>query len=542
MYRCFYTLALSLFTCLLHAQGDPCTKLAIDQSYYYAGDTIKGVVFTRPCVGHGINYLALFDENKQRITEPILFDYTESTKAFYLKLPSGLADGIYYLTEYGNYDQQSQIKWLQIVPIFGSNTVDESFSDCTGSSVNNDKVVTTSSKSYKAGQEVEIDLAPLPSEANYYLSITDQDQLSCDRLNKANQKLSEYYKKIQGRIRAEPESFRSISGNVKVDGEVCVNCDIVLSVPNAKQGLQLDRTDQNGYFFFDVIGVDGDQKAFLVTDKIGDLTISYERKEQEMIFPEMSLSYSDLLCECAKPISLFKKASQIDLAYAKLTADEEPAVDTLKLENVYDNVANVPYFDKEVLLNDYINFRSFKQVVKEVVPYVNFIKKNQLRVFSPDFRRNFADRPYVLIDGIPISNDSLIYDLNPAIIYKIRVIYKLKNIYNYGEMARNGMIAIYTKNGFDISDLEIPNMLEVPLKGYANALEANLSLDGSQDFNQSEPMLDPLVFRDYIKVPANSKHTIRFKAPNNPSSFKIAIYGVANGQFITKEEGFVVKP
>ena len=96
-----------------------------------------------------------------------------------------------------------------------------------------------------------------------------------------------------------------------------------------------------------------------------------------------------------------------------------------------------------IVLADYIQLPSFKDVIKEIVPYTRLSKKGDrysLIVSNSKTVEVYYD-PLILLDNIPVFDVNELMKINPKKIEKIEVIDKS---YVYGDYTLNGIIRIIT--------------------------------------------------------------------------------------------------
>ncbi|MFZ9045079.1 MAG: hypothetical protein ACO2ZZ_04390 [Cyclobacteriaceae bacterium] len=107
--------------------------------------------------------------------------------------------------------------------------------------------------------------------------------------------------------------------------------------------------------------------------------------------------------------------------------------------------------DYRISIDDFVYLEQMSVVIKEIIPYV-FFKKKKIMIFSEEQRKTFPGRPLLMIDGIPVSSDSSVLELEPAEIDRIDVLNKRNSLLPLGYLAQNGVMAIYTKAGDYIPD------------------------------------------------------------------------------------------
>ncbi len=119
--------------------------------------------------------------------------------------------------------------------------------------------------------------------------------------------------------------------------------------------------------------------------------------------------------------------------------------------------------DYTIDLNDYVQFNSLKEMIKEAIPYV-FIKKQELGVFDKSQKRSFPKPPLILVNNVPVIADS-VFNLPYEQIDYIQVVNSFNNMVKFGSLAANGVVAIYIDNYLPES---VSNTKTLFLNGFAN--------------------------------------------------------------------------
>ncbi|MTI40372.1 hypothetical protein, partial [Fulvivirga lutimaris] len=145
---------------------------------------------------------------------------------------------------------------------------------------------------------------------------------------------------------------------------------------------------------------------------------------------------------------------EIDLYYTPKKKTSFFSADTIQITRL--NVS-----DYEINLSDYVSFSSFKEVIKEAIPYT-FFKKNRLWVFDEGQNKSYPMAPVILLNNIPVSSDSIM-NLPSEEVTFVQVINRLNSLIRVGGFSRHGIISIYAPN---INITDFTNTVPVNIEGY----------------------------------------------------------------------------
>lgn len=141
----------------------------------------------------------------------------------------------------------------------------------------------------------------------------------------------------------------------------------------------------------------------------------------------------------------------VNFQITKLYNNEDSSV---QIKN-YNSSISFGDIEISIVLADYIQLPSFKDVIKEIVPYTRLSKKGDrysLIVSNSKTVEVYRD-PLILLDNIPVFDVNELMKINPKKIEKIEVINKA---YIYGDFTINGIIRIITNTDnfadYDFSD------------------------------------------------------------------------------------------
>lgn len=308
-----------------------------------------------------------------------------------------------------------------------------------------------------------------------------------------------------------------INGEEKLDYSY-----VSLSIPSIKY-INYQLTDAAGKTTFKVPSLIGYRTAFISPLIWGDAL-------QKDLIINSSLVGNVISQECYKDFlpledsafyidkenSFFKDIyyiSQVSEGY--FSEFEAASIDDTSVS--YSTDLRLPHYDKIYNLQEYVIFKSIKELFKEAISFVNF-KKDEFRVFSTELRRNFSQKPLVIIDGIPTLNTEFLLNLDPQNIAYVQVINRISTIQKYGNIAANGMIGITTLTG--INTEKLPGSDKIFLEGF-KPTNNSIKLDGS---TESYNLPSTIYWGDLTAL--EEGNTLTIKPGDQRTDYLIIVQGV----------------
>lgn len=134
--------------------------------------------------------------------------------------------------------------------------------------------------------------------------------------------------------------------------------------------------------------------------------------------------------------------------------------------------------------------------------------------------------PLLLIDGMPTDFDA-IHSINPLDVDYVEVL-KGSSAAIYGSRGANGVIAVYTKRGFNIER----GVLRFVMQGYHKCAEFVQPDFGSDILPQAEHYDPPtLYWKPEITTDANGQARLRFYSPDAAGTYEVIVKGLSiNGK------------
>jgi len=238
----------------------------------------------------------------------------------------------------------------------------------------------------------------------------------------------------------------------KTTDEPLKNESIVLSFVGKKARCRFAKTDENGFFYFN-IWVYG-TKEVVIQPMSPDLNDYYV--ELDNPFPETNSRY--------KPLMFFPDTSRL--------AEINKAIISMQVKDIYDsylrksdlidtNSVTHDFYGEPVetfMISKYIELTSMKEIVKEIIPGLTVYKidnKSYFRLSEEYLNPGFNKVPLVLVDGVPIYDIDKILTIDPKELEKIEILHKR---YFISGKIIDGIVHFITRKG-NLSAFESDRLL-----------------------------------------------------------------------------------
>ncbi len=312
-----------------------------------------------------------------------------------------------------------------------------------------------------------------------------------------------------------PEYGSSIQGRLtNENGQPQKYTPVILTIPTIEDGLHYSVTSSQGIFRFKGLVTQGDQSGYLYP--MLPLVDSVENLKLEILSTDSLSTGKSYWVDCLKK-SLVPEI-QRRLHYKKITEqfdDDSPAIDLLPVESTEQLVSIYGEADHVFRLDNYVAFETMREVIKETVKDVNFVKRTSIRVYSHELQKNYQGKPLLLVDGIPTLSDSVILRMDPATLDRVEVITNRRKLMRLSSISQFGIVAFYTKQGTDVKDMD--GVTKVLIQGYDPSF---LPPQTKTQYNRDPrvPELHPDIYWDPGIKPGES---LNLKLPHNYTEFAI---------------------
>jgi len=197
-----------------------------------------------------------------------------------------------------------------------------------------------------------------------------------------------------------------------------------------------------------------------------------------------------------------------------------------------------------VKIDKYIKLPVMEEIIREIVPYVYFRKKQgnySLYIADEDTKQIFENEPLRLLDGVPVSNTNLIMKLNPQELEFIEVVYK--RFFYCGEIY-DGIIHFVSREG-KFSLPEPGENVFRQVREFPGIAEEFHAPDYSRAEWKNNPRPDfrnTLYWNPSVNIEAGEKKEIVFYAGDNTGTFSIILEGISTqGESIRLSKEIIVE-
>jgi len=199
--------------------------------------------------------------------------------------------------------------------------------------------------------------------------------------------------------------------------------------------------------------------------------------------------------------------------------------------------------DFTVNVQDYVVFPTMEDVIREVIPYLEYRKKNNtIRLLLPQVNGNLRPKsePLFVIDGILTKNKNIFLGLKPGDIVSIKLINNPNKLSKWGVLGKYGIVLVTTKNTSASTILERGSLIKV--SGLSRPAEF-FSPDYSKTNNPRAPDLrSSLSWSPSVDANSGGKANFSFYSSDDIGTYEITIKGLtALGKPFEATRSFEVK-
>lgn len=186
--------------------------------------------------------------------------------------------------------------------------------------------------------------------------------------------------------------------------------------------------------------------------------------------------------------------------------------------------------ERKIQLSEYIELKSFKEVIKELVPGLSTVTRNDrtsFRLINKYPNQSFESAPLVILDGIPVYDFDKVLKIKSSELDYLEV---LNVRYFMGDNIIDGIINIISRKGdlgaleFDLSTFrqEYDCLQEDYLPWYPDYSEDSLKMSPLPDFRNT------LYWNPDLKTDVNGHASFEFYTSDESGEFVIEIEGFAH--------------
>jgi hypothetical protein len=539
--------------------------LKTDRDLYLCGEKIYFSAFTIegsqliPVSMSTVLYVEFYDQDNRVIAKG-KFTLTRGKSSGFISIPKSIVTDYYYIRAYTNYmknfgEQQFFVSRLKIVNPFtfsgrDFSTVNDSSTlrnqknsemksalDLSGDTLRERGSIagrpesfrlkiSTDKEIYKNREVAKVFIAATgnngkPVSADLTLQVCLSGAAEIDNTTffdsaTVSRQLTKIELKYLPEIRGDMISGRL----VYKDDTPAAGIEILQSFTGKSSWIESSVTDRNGNFYFQT----GNEK------NSGDLILKVQNAGKEIsVIPDEEF-YEGFMPPRKDHFQLTGDEIQLMAKYFINIQVDDAFSGGGKVET---SIKDVPpaFYGKdysEYRLSEYAKLPNMKEFIFEVIKGVVLAKENRQEVINIideiSFRKIGAN-PLMLVDGVPLSESSVVIGLNPEKIALIRVI---RDKYYYKNQTFDGILDIITADG-DAKLLDMPpntfryNFIH-PVKDDQPAA-IDRPLNGADRIPVYKNLL---LWYPGVRTDENGRAAISFTLPDNSGDFTIKGYGFSD--------------
>lgn len=325
----------------------------------------------------------------------------------------------------------------------------------------------------------------------------------------------EYLPELEGHL---------IYGNIRLKetGEPLKNSGISLSYVGKVARCQFSNTNGNGEFYF-VVSEPGTSEIVI-----------------QPLDPDIRGYYIDLKQSFNSNFSNYQPSLfKIDSTNIDMINN---AVISTQINNLYEPFRQkmrpvprkiIPDFygkpENTILMADYIELSTIREVVKEIIPNVYTLKQNgklELKLINKLQSLPFENRPLVLVDGVPMYDFEKVLVINSKEIERADVVNKR---YFFSEYIFDGILSFVTKKG-NLSAMDFDNTIFRQVYEGCQIREEFYSPEYSTDSLKSGRIPDyrnTLFWKPDNHTDKDGKTYVEFYTSDESSDYTIVVRGIS---------------
>jgi hypothetical protein len=378
----------------------------------------------------GLSHLAIIDGHETIPAQRWVYNETRQPLNYKITLPEKA------------YSSREKIKMSITATDSRGNPVESDFSVSVAKAVtlNNKNIDRNKFRQLPALATINSDI--LSEDINNWLIFYSSPDPEADQSGKSINGDPLFLPEIEGHL---------ISGNIKKRkmGEPVKTENISLSFVGKTALCQFAKTNEKGEFH-----INTSERGIreIVIQPLSDQITDY--------YVELKNSFAPAKLKC-NPGSFIPDTSKL--------SDINNVIISSQITNIYEPytpsagnntaIRSKPNFygkpDNTILLSKYIELTSLKEVVKEIIPGVSTVKKNDKTNFKLYYQyqsKPFEDNPLVLVDGVPVYDLEKVISINSKDMEKIDV---FTTRYYISDIVMDGILHFVTKKGnLDVLDLD----------------------------------------------------------------------------------------
>jgi hypothetical protein len=326
-----------------------------------------------------------------------------------------------------------------------------------------------------------------------------------------------------------PENLAELEGHIisgylrlKTTDEPLKNTDISLSFVGKTARCQFSKTDDKGAFNF-VVKESG----------LNEIVIQPLSPDISGYYIELNQPFSSIFSKF-KPAEFYLDSSRLDQINKVIIG--------MQVNNIYEpfrqtrsgeSTTVIPDFygkpESTIIMADYIELTSLKEVVKELLPNVYTLKQNGKHDFKliNKFRgQPFENKPLVLVDGVPVYDFEKVLSINSKEIEKAEII---NTRYFISGNVFDGIVSFITKKA-NLGVMEFDNSIFRQAYEGCQVQNSFYSPDYSAAATKDKHIPDfrnTLYWKPDLQTGKDGKGEIEFFTSDESSDYEIVVEGIS---------------
>ena len=370
------------------------------------------------------------------------------------------------------------------------------------------------------------DMAGNPVETSLSVSVAKSDVVNSPGVNS-------FYRTGSADSRIHrvdgPENLAELEGHIisgylrlKTTDEPLKNTDISLSFVGKTARCQFSKTDDKGAFNF-VVKESG----------LNEIVIQPLSPDISGYYIELNQPFSSIFSKF-KPAEFYLDSSRLDQI--------NKVIISMQVNNIYEpfrqtrsdeSTTVIPDFygkpESTIIMADYIELTSLKEVVKELLPNVYTLKQNGKHDFKliNKFRgQPFENKPLVLVDGVPVYDFEKVLSINSKEIEKAEII---NTRYFISGNVFDGIVSFITKKA-NLGVMEFDNSIFRQAYEGCQVQNSFYSPDYSAAATKDKHIPDfrnTLYWKPDLQTGKDGKGEIEFFTSDESSDYEIVVEGIS---------------
>lgn len=537
--------------------------LNTDRTIYITGEKVWFDVITlnsrtnAPASNSKVVYVEFLDKNNFPLKQlKVAIENFSGASVF--NIPENLASGNYVIRAYTNWMQNWQAdqfchKTITVVNPFGNfeslnlqafTTLPGSVIGAPGAGKNDVKSesanlgeikykVIPDKQEYSSREKVRLMIASndgtgKPIKSDFSISITKSGLINSEEIREAGSEILQTSLPMISKSE-DPQYLPELEGHLiygtirlKETGEPLKNSGISLSYVGKIARCQFSNTNGKGEFYF-VVSEPGSSEIVI-----------------QPLDPEISGYYIDLKQSFSNNFSNYQPSVfRIDSTNIDHINN---AVISMQINNLYEPFRQkmqstpkkiIPDFygkpENTILMSDYIELSTIREVVKEIIPNVYTLKQSgklELKLINKLQSLPFENKPLVLVDGVPMYDFEKVLVINSKEIERADVINKR---YFFSDFIFDGILSFVTKKG-NLSAMEFDNTIFRQVYEGCQLKEEFYSPEYSADSLKSSRIPDyrnTLYWSPENHIDDNGKTFVEFYTSDESADYTIVVRGIS---------------